>query len=61
MSDEIGIDEYRKRLNLLVGRGKVRCTRCGNTEDFMVNEIGHIFCNRCHNKVPMIKLEKMDR
>jgi late competence protein required for DNA uptake (superfamily II DNA/RNA helicase) len=61
MSGEIGIEEYSKRLNLLVSRGKVRCQKCGNTSNFMVNEIGHIFCNRCHSKIPMIKLEKMDQ
>ena len=42
----------------MVRKGSVRCNKCGNEEDFMVNELGHVFCNRCYTKIPMIKLEE---
>lgn len=58
MSRELGIDDYTERLEKLVEEGKIRCRSCGNTTDFLVNEIGHVFCNRCHAKIPMVRLEK---
>ncbi len=58
MSRELSIDEYNKRLEKLVEEGKIRCRSCGNTTDFMVNEIGHVFCKKCHAKIPMVRLKK---
>jgi ribosomal protein S27AE len=41
-----------------VKAGEVRCPKCGNGEEFMVNENGHVFCKRCHTKIPMLRLEE---
>jgi Zn finger protein HypA/HybF involved in hydrogenase expression len=56
---DTSIEEYEERLDILVKRNKIRCGKCGNTEDFMVNELGHIFCNLCYNKIPNIRLDDM--
>ena len=53
---EPSIEEYQRRLGERIKRKEVRCRKCGNKEDFMVNEIGHIFCNKCYTKVPNIRL-----
>jgi hypothetical protein len=50
------IEHYESQLAELIREGKVRCPKCDNEEDFMVNEIGHAFCNRCYTKIPMIRL-----
>ncbi len=42
----------------MVREGEVRCPKCGNEEDFMVNEIGHVFCNICYAKIPMLDLDE---
>jgi len=52
--------ELEERLDRLVKKRGVRCGKCGNTEDFMVNELGHVFCNKCFNKIPNIRLTKRD-
>ncbi|MCD6479250.1 hypothetical protein J7L65_00460 [Candidatus Bathyarchaeota archaeon] len=52
------LEEYKRRLRKLVERGLVKCPKCGNDKDFMVNEIGHVFCNQCYRKIPMIRLDK---
>ena len=56
--EHIDIEVYERRLAEKVKRGEVRCPKCGNEEDFMVNEIGHVFCNRCYAKIPMIRLNE---
>jgi ribosomal protein S27AE len=58
LSRELDIGDYQERLNKLVEKGKIKCPRCGNTADFLVNEIGHVFCSKCHTKIPMVRLEK---
>lgn len=55
---EKSIEEYEERLDKLVKKREVRCGKCGNAKDFMVNELGHIFCNNCYNKIPNIRLNK---
>lgn len=57
MSERTDMEKYETKLAEKVREGKVRCRRCGNEEDFMVNEIGHVFCNRCYSKIPMIDLD----
>ena len=57
--EDTSIEEYEERLDRLVNKDKVRCGKCGNKEDFMVNELGHIFCNKCYNKIPNIRLNEM--
>lgn len=58
MADHIPLEEYKRRLKRLVERRLVKCPKCGNERDFMVNEIGHVFCNRCYRKIPMIRLDE---
>ena len=50
------LENYKGRLAEKVKAGEVTCPRCGNREHFMVNEIGHVFCSRCHAKIPFMKL-----
>jgi hypothetical protein len=52
-----GIDRYEQMLDEKVRAGEVVCPKCGNREEFIVNEIGHVFCKRCHTKIPMLRLE----
>lgn len=58
MSRHHNIDDYRRVLAGMVREGEVRCPKCGNEEDFMVNEIGHVFCNSCYAKIPMLYLDE---
>ncbi len=58
MAEHPDVEEYERRLEKKIREGEVRCQKCGNEKDFMVNEIGHIFCNRCYTKVPMIRLDE---
>jgi late competence protein required for DNA uptake (superfamily II DNA/RNA helicase) len=51
------LGRYEQALGERVKAGEVVCSRCGNREEFMVNEIGHVFCRRCHAKIPMLRLE----
>ena len=51
------IEEYKERLDKQIMKHMVRCSKCGNTDDFMVNEIGHVFCNKCYAKIPNIRLD----
>ena len=53
---ETSIEEYEKKLDKLVEKNEIKCPKCGNDEDFMVNELGHIFCNKCYSKIPNIRL-----
>ena len=57
MTEHTPLEEYERRLAKKVEDGEVRCTKCGNVREFMVNEIGHVFCNRCYRKIPFISLE----
>ena len=57
--EDTKIGEYEERLDKLVNKDKVRCGKCGNKEDFMVNELGHVFCNKCFVKIPNIRLDEM--
>ncbi|MFQ6077198.1 MAG: hypothetical protein ACE5Z5_13885 [Candidatus Bathyarchaeia archaeon] len=57
MPRDTDIKEYKRLLAEKIREGDVRCPKCGNKEDFMVNEIGHVFCNRCFTKIPMIRLD----
>ena len=52
-----GVDRYEQLLDKRIRAGEVVCPKCGNHEEFMVNEIGHVFCRRCHAKIPMLRLE----
>ncbi|MGD2200009.1 MAG: hypothetical protein PVJ38_00080 [Candidatus Bathyarchaeota archaeon] len=58
MSETNEPEEYKRRLAEKVEAGEVRCRKCSNEEDFMVNEIGHVFCNKCYSKIPLIDLSK---
>lgn len=58
MSEHTNIEDYERRLAEKVREGEVMCPKCGNEEDFMVNEIGHVFCNRCYTKILMIRLDE---
>ena len=51
------LEKYKARLAEKVKAGTVVCPKCGNKENFMVNEIGHVFCSRCHAKIPFIKID----
>ena len=53
------LENYKARLAEKVKAGEVVCPKCGNREHFMVNEIGHVFCSRCHAKIPFIKLARL--
>jgi DNA polymerase II large subunit len=57
MTEHTPLEEFEKRLAKKVEDGEVRCQKCGNVREFMVNEIGHVFCNRCYRKIPLISLE----
>ena len=37
--------------------GEIKCPKCGNDEKFIVNELGHVFCSRCHSKIPFVQLK----
>jgi ribosomal protein S27AE len=50
------LEHYKERLAEKVKAGEVVCPKCGNREHFMVNEIGNVFCSKCHTKIPLIKL-----
>ncbi len=52
------IEDYERALSKMVKEGMVKCSKCGNDDDFMVNEIGHVFCNTCYMKIPMLNLNK---
>jgi Zn finger protein HypA/HybF involved in hydrogenase expression len=52
----ISLKEYERLLAIKVSEEKVRCQKCGNYIDFMVNEIGHVFCKKCHTKMLMLRL-----
>jgi len=54
---DTSLKEYEHLLAIKVGEGKVKCQKCGNNKDFMVNEIGHVFCKKCHAKMQMLRLE----
>ena len=58
MPGHTDVEDYKRRLAEMVREGDVRCPKCNNKEDFMVNEIGYVFCNRCYTKIPMIRLGK---
>jgi len=49
------IEDYEYMLKLKVERRELRCPKCGNEEDFMVNELGHVFCNRCFEKLRFVR------
>ncbi len=51
------LKDYKTRLACAVRDGEVVCQKCGNREEFMVNEIGNVFCSRCHTKIPFMKLD----
>jgi ribosomal protein S27AE len=51
------LKEFEHQLSIKVGEKKVECPKCGNNKDFMVNEIGHVFCRKCHSKILMLRLE----
>ena len=53
-----GLSRYERVLEERVRAGEVKCPKCGNGEEFMVNENGHVFCKRCHAKIPMLRLEE---
>ncbi len=48
---------YEKLLAEKTAAGELKCPKCGNTERFMVNELGHVFCSKCHNKIPFVQLK----
>ena len=58
MSRHHDIEKYRRALAGMVKEGEVRCPKCDNEENFMVNEIGHVFCNLCYAKIPMMNLNE---
>ncbi len=57
MGEQQSLEYYKRKLSLKVKRGEIVCPRCGNREDFMVNILGHVFCNRCYEKIRMIEWE----
>ncbi|MHA1711447.1 MAG: hypothetical protein ACTSUS_05220 [Candidatus Freyarchaeota archaeon] len=54
MREGLSLEEYKRRLAQKVRKGEIVCPRCGNREDFMVNVLGHVFCNRCYEKIRLI-------
>lgn len=52
------IEDYERALSKMVKEERVKCPKCGNDDDFMVNEIGHVFCNICYAKIPMLNLNE---
>jgi ribosomal protein S27AE len=52
------LSHYECVLEKRIKAGEVKCPKCGNGEEFMVNEIGHVFCKKCHTKIPMLRLEE---
>jgi late competence protein required for DNA uptake (superfamily II DNA/RNA helicase) len=55
--ENLPLNEYQKRLKTKIMEGMVVCKKCGNKTNFMVNEIGHVYCENCYTKVPMLKLD----
>jgi len=53
------IDDYERMLKVKVERRELKCPRCGNEVDFMVNELGHVFCNRCFEKLRFVRWNKL--
>jgi ribosomal protein S27AE len=47
--------EYEQVLKEKVEKKELKCPRCGNIEDFLVNELGHVFCNKCHEKIRFVR------
>lgn len=58
MPEETSLEEYEQRLAKMVKKGLVVCPECENNEEFLVNEIGHVFCERCYTKIPMLRLNQ---
>jgi len=58
MPEETSLEEYERRLAKMVKKGLVVCPECENSEEFLVNEIGHVFCERCYTKIPMLRLNQ---
>ncbi|MFX1485970.1 MAG: hypothetical protein ACFFBS_02505 [Promethearchaeota archaeon] len=52
--NEYTMEEYEQELEGKIKRKELKCPRCKNEEDFMVNEIGHVFCKRCHEKIRFV-------
>ncbi len=58
MSGHTSIEDYERVLSKMVKEKQVKCPKCGNDDDFMVNELGHVFCNICYAKIPMLNLNE---
>ena len=55
---DLCVEEYEAQLEALVKQDKVHCSKCGNRTEFMVNELGHVFCDRCYKKIPNIRFRE---
>lgn len=51
------LDDYEKKLAGKVKKKEICCPKCGNREDFMVNILGHVFCNHCYTKIKWVDWE----
>lgn len=58
VKNEYTIEDYKRMLTEKVKRKELKCPRCGNEEDFMVNELGHVFCNKCYEKIRFVRWGK---
>lgn len=58
MKRQLDLKEYEKKLAEKVERGEVKCHRCGNQKDFLVNELGHVFCKNCHEKIRFFRWQE---
>ena len=54
VKNEYTIEDYKRMLTEKVKRKELKCPRCGNEEDFMVNELGHVFCNKCYERMRFV-------
>ncbi|MFQ5836780.1 MAG: hypothetical protein ACE5HG_02890 [Candidatus Bathyarchaeia archaeon] len=57
MKREPTLEDYEKKLARKVKKKEIQCPKCGNSEDFTVNVLGHVFCNRCHTKIRWVDWE----
>ena len=52
---EYSLKDYEEMLKEKIKRKELKCHKCGNEKDFMVNELGHVFCNKCYEKIRFVR------
>jgi ribosomal protein S27AE len=49
------VEQYEQMLQEKVAGRELKCPSCGNAQDFLVNELGHVFCKKCHEKIRFVR------